>query len=47
MSVPFKFGKDVFLSDKQIDTIVKKANLKLTKNYKILKELMKAFQKEL
>lgn len=47
MSVPVKFGKDVFLNDKQIDTIVKKANAKLTKNYKILKELMKVFQKEL
>jgi tRNA(Phe) wybutosine-synthesizing methylase Tyw3 len=47
MALPLKFGKDVFLTDKQIDTIVKKANLKLTKNYKILKELMKAFEKEL
>lgn len=47
MSVPVKFAKEIFLTDKQIDTIVKKANAKLTKNYKILKELMKAFEKEL
>jgi len=47
MSLPVKYGKKILLTKDQIDIIVKKANQKLTKNYKILKELMKIFQKEL
>jgi len=47
MSLPVKFENDIFLTNNQLENIIKKANQKLTKNYKILKEVMKTFEKEL
>ncbi len=47
ISMPVKFDNKILLNKKQLKIIVKKANLKLTKNYKILKELFKIFMKEL
>jgi tRNA wybutosine-synthesizing protein 3 len=47
ISVPIKFDNEILLNKKQLKILLKKANLKLTKNYKILKDLMKIFMKEL
>ena len=47
MSLPIKFGKEILLNTAQLEKIIKKANQKLTKNYIILKKIMKEFQKEL
>ncbi|PIU22461.1 MAG: hypothetical protein COT14_00945 [Candidatus Diapherotrites archaeon CG08_land_8_20_14_0_20_30_16] len=47
MSLPVKFGNETLLNVGQLEKIIKKANQKLTKNYTILKKVMKEFQKEL
>lgn len=47
LSVPIKFDNEIILNKKQIKLIIKKANLKLEKNYRILKDILKAFMKEL
>ncbi len=47
MSMPVKFGKEILFDEKQLEKIIKKANQKLTRNYSILKNIMKVFQKEL
>lgn len=47
ISVPIKFDNEILLNKKQLKIILKKANLKLEKNYKTLKELFKIFMKEL
>ena len=47
MSFPVKLGKEILLGKKQIEKIVQKANIKLEKNYKVLKEFEKIILKEL
>lgn len=47
LSMPIKFDNEIILNKKQIKLIIKKANHKLEKNYKILKDILKTFMKEL
>ena len=47
ISIPIKFDNEIILNKKQIKLIIKKANHKLEKNYKILKDILKSFLKDL
>lgn len=47
MSFPVKLGKEIIIEKRQLEKIVQKANTKLEKNYKVLKEFQKKILEEL
>ncbi len=47
ISFPVKLGKEIIIDKQNLEKIVKKANTKLERNYKLLKEFQKTILKEL